>query len=46
MKLDKKPFFFLKIFAVSYFEDPYYTNGSQLVQEPRKFWMDEKMYGT
>ena len=26
-------------------EDPYRTNGSQLGQEPRKFWMDGKLYG-
>ena len=29
--------------TISYFEDPYRTNDSQLAQEPREFWMDEKL---
>ena len=43
MKLDVNQF--LKKIIIPYFEDPYYTNGSQLAQNPRKIWIDEKLYG-
>ncbi len=36
MKLDINQLFHLKKITISYFENPYRTNGSQLTQERRK----------
>ena len=43
MKLDINQLCYFKKITISYFEDPYCTNDSQLAQEPREIWMDEKL---
>ena len=41
MKLDISQLCYLKKITISYFENLYCTNGSQLAQELREIWMDE-----
>ena len=41
MKLDIVNCVVFPKIIISYFEDPYYTNDSQLTQEPREIWIDE-----
>ncbi len=44
IKLDINQLCCFKKITISYFEDLYHTNDSQLAQELREIWMDEKMY--
>ena len=44
MKFDINQLCCFKKITISYSEDPYHTNGTQLVQEPRKIWMNGKLY--
>ena len=45
MKLDINQLSCYKKITITYFEDLYCTNGTQLAREPTKIWMDENVNG-